>query len=122
MEGPGKPTEAGGHACQHWGKEIHPLQGWGPSSEVMRQGIGGCPLLLLTPITPDPSSGSPEPFPRLLGELVISLESEALNVKSAAFLISHTCWPDSALSTSKALEGAPLPLCRKRVCFYISGS
>lgn len=122
MEGPGKPGEAGGHACQRWGKEIHPLQGWGPSSEVMRRVIGGSPLLLLTHLAPDPSSGSPEPFPSLLGELVISLEGEALHVKSSAFLIPNTCWSDSALSIGKALEGAPPPLCRKRVCFYISGS
>ena len=40
-EGPGKPTEAGGHACQHWGQEKHPRQGLGTLSAVTRQGIGG---------------------------------------------------------------------------------
>ena len=62
-EGPGKPTEAGGHACQHWGQEKHPRQGLGTLSAVTRQRIGGG-LLCRSPQHPRPCLWQPRILPK----------------------------------------------------------
>ena len=56
------------------------------------------------PNTLDPTSGSPESFPSLLGEYAVTLEGEAAYVKPSVPLVSNSFWLDSALRIAKPVQ------------------